>query len=48
MNKVEFEQKYNKIEIQSYSNQVTIELIRIHTDYYFMTYSQTTPDHKEV
>jgi hypothetical protein len=38
----------NKIDIQPFFNKVDIEVVRIHTDYYFMTYSQTTSEHKEV
>lgn len=48
MNKVTFEPKFNNVEIHGYENIVTVEVIRIHTDYLFMTYSQTTPEHKEV
>ncbi|MBT2727829.1 hypothetical protein J7E63_12860 [Bacillus sp. ISL-75] len=48
MNKVEIEPRFNKVEVQPYVNKVDVEVIRIHTDYYFMTYSQTTPEHKEV
>lgn len=48
MNKVTVEPKFNKVELQPYTNKVEIEVIRIHTDYHFMTYSQTTPEHKEV
>jgi hypothetical protein len=38
----------HKVDIQSFFNKVDIEVIRIHTDYYFMTYSQTTSEDKEV
>lgn len=48
MNTVTFEPKWNKVEFSSYGNKVEIEVIRIHTDYHFLTYSQTTPEHKEV
>jgi hypothetical protein len=48
MNKVTFEPVINKVELLPYRNSVEIEVIRIHTDYLFMTYSQTTPEHKEV
>jgi hypothetical protein len=48
MNKVTFEPKFNKVDIQTYENKVDVEVIRVHTDYLFMTYSQTTPEHKEV
>lgn len=37
-----------KVEIQSFFNSVTVEVIRIHTDYEFLWYSQTKPEHKEV
>lgn len=48
MNKVTLEPRFNKVELQSYENKVDVEVIRVHTDYHFMTYSQTIPEHKEV
>jgi hypothetical protein len=48
MNQVTLEPITRKVEVQPYENKVEIEVIRIHTDYHFMTYSQTTPEHKEV
>jgi hypothetical protein len=48
MNMVSIEPISRTVEIQSFFNSVTVETIRIHTDYSFMTYSQTTSEDKEV
>jgi hypothetical protein len=48
MNEVSIEPKYNKVEIQPCLNAVEIEVIRIHTEYEFLSLYQTTPEHKEV
>jgi hypothetical protein len=48
MNKVTIEPIKRTVDIQSFFNKVDVELIRIHTDYEFLWYSQTTPEHKEV
>lgn len=48
MNSVALEPIVRKVVVQPFANKVDIEVIRIHTDYHFLTYSQTTPEHKEV
>jgi hypothetical protein len=48
MNKVTIEPKLNKVDVIPYENRVNVEVIRVHTDYLFMAYHQTTPEHKEV
>lgn len=48
MNMVALDPITRKVDIQPFFNQVDIEIIRIHTDYEFLWYSQTTPEHKEV
>lgn len=48
MNKVDIEPKFNKVDAKSYLNKVEIEVIRIHTDYEFLYFYQTIPEHKEV
>lgn len=48
MNMVSIEPISRTVEIQSFFNSVTVEVIRIYSDYYFMTYSQTTSVDKEV
>lgn len=48
MNKVVIEPTFNRVEVQPLVNKVEVEAIRIHTDYNFIAYHQTTPEHKEV
>jgi hypothetical protein len=48
MNKVIIDPIVRKVDIQPSFNKVDVEVIRIHTDYEFLWYSQTTPEHKEV
>jgi hypothetical protein len=48
MNLVFIEPISRKVDIQSFFTKVDVEVIRIHTDYEFMTYSQTTSEDKEV
>lgn len=48
MNKVIIEPIIRSVNIQSFFNAVDVEVIRIHTDYEFTWFSQTTPEHKEV
>jgi hypothetical protein len=48
MNKVMIEPIIRKVDVQPFYNKVDVELIRIHTDFEFLWYSQTTPEHKEV
>lgn len=48
VNMVSIEPISRTVEIQSFFNSITVEVIRIHTDYEFLWYSQTNPEHKEV
>jgi hypothetical protein len=48
MNKVTVEPIVRTANVQPYSNKVEIEVIRIHTDYEFLYFYQTVPEHKEV
>lgn len=48
LNTVAIEPKFNHVAIQSKSNKVDIEVIRIHTDYYYEFPTQTIPENKEV
>lgn len=48
MNKVIIEPMTRKVDVQPFFNKVDVELIRIHTDYEFVWFNQTTPEHKEV
>jgi hypothetical protein len=48
MNKVTIEPIKRTVDIQPFFNKVDVEVIRIHTDYEFVWFSQTTPEHKEV
>lgn len=48
MNKVTFEPITRAVDVLPYTNKVEIEVIRIHTDYYPVSFLQTYPEHKEV
>lgn len=48
MNEVKVEAKFNEVTILPYSNNVEVVPMRIHTDYLFTTFYQSTPEHKEV
>ncbi|MDF2792065.1 MAG: hypothetical protein K0S80_5167 [Neobacillus sp.] len=48
MNTVTIEPINRKVDFIPYMNKVIVEVIRIHTDYHFLTFSQTTSVHKEV
>jgi hypothetical protein len=46
--KVDVQPFFNKVDIQPFYNKVDVKIVRIHTDYEFLWYGQTTPEHKEV
>lgn len=48
MNEVSVETITRKIDIQTFSNKVDVEVIRIHTDYYYIFPTQLSPENKEV
>lgn len=48
MNKVVLENQSNKVDVQMSQNKINIEVIRVHTDTYFLSTYQTLPQHKEV
>lgn len=48
MNIVTIDSIIRKVDVQPSFNKVDVEVIRIHTDYHFLTFSQTTSVHKEV
>jgi hypothetical protein len=48
MNKVTVEPINRMVSVQPLFNKADVEVIRIHTDYEFLWYSQTTPVHEEV
>jgi hypothetical protein len=48
MNKVTIEPISRKVDIQPFYNQVDVEVIRIHTDYYYIFPTQLSPENKEV
>jgi hypothetical protein len=48
MNKVVLVSQSNKVDVQMNHNHVNIEVIRVHTDTYFLSTYQTIPQHKEV
>jgi hypothetical protein len=48
MNKATIEPIARKVDVQTFFNKVDVEVIRIHTDYEFLSLSQTSPEHKEV
>lgn len=47
MNIVTFEPISRKVDIQPFYNRVDVEVVRIHTDYEFLSLYQTNPEHKE-
>lgn len=48
MNKVVLVNQSNKVDVQLSKSKVDIEVIRVHTDNYFLSTYQTIPQHKEV
>lgn len=48
MNIVTIEPITRLVDVQSFFNKIDVEVIRIHTDFEFLWFNQTTPEHKEV
>jgi hypothetical protein len=48
MNQVVIEPILRTVNIQSYFNKVDVEVIRIHTDYFYIFPTQLTTENKEV
>jgi ADP-dependent phosphofructokinase/glucokinase len=48
MNKVTIDPIVRKVDVQQIFNKVDVEVIRIHTDYFYIFPTQLSPENKEV